>query len=1443
MTVDYLSVDGSTYTVRVDLSEANVPEGAYLQVEELSDDEAEEYIKDAAKAVDTKVKDLLYSKALDISIIYNNEKIQPDGAVKVEVKLQDKEKNIVSEVVHFGNETEVLDSETDGKTVEFTTKGFSVFAIVGTGTITVPFVAGDGRTYEVTVTYGEDAGIPAGSTLAVSELREDSEEYQDYLEQTADAVGTAADALNYIKILDISIMNGEEEVVIQAPVDVQIKLLDKDHAEGSAGEKTKVVHFGESETDVIDHDLNGTTVNFEAAGFSYYAVTTYGATSDLAGKSYAIVWVKTVPMEIDRRERNHNFYRGRALATDAWKNNTTRLNGVTVTVETHESGRNLVTGDGAAPIVEWKFESAGPLDTYYIKADGKYLNLNGTDSLELSDTPQALTVTAGTGDYEGKVKISYDTRSVQSSMKAATTDTVNDNQYFYNGNSKEAGQVYLTLCEVKEFSIGSQEYSGEKISVQDLKDGKKYLIYRTIYNETTKKYEDWIIDGDGNPVRAYDQGDSLSLYSDKSPMWTLDILEDAGEHTGYYIFRNEETGMVLHPLADGTLVKEYDAATSPTTDGVSLKGREGGAYTSTIEYWDESAMTYYGYQFTTEDGVVGLKTGTGDHSQAFSFAEEKTSESGLHEVATVDSEAAGVTIHMFDYPNKNTIDKVTGQEGYLVGELPDSHVEKQLKGGYPVFTNGNSGSALFAPGNDYYKGDGNHLFLESEFNATGYYEYSAFNNFAHYSVDPNTKKGNFTVYQETGTPDTSSNRFFFKRGNFLPFNSLDESRQIKNLYAGDGTILDYENPNYESTLYGIKDAVNYSFGMTMEFNFLISKDGYDNGNPLVYEFNGDDDLWIFIDDVLVLDIGGIHDAFPGTINFATGEITGGHRGAGGARTIKQCFQNAGVFPDGKPWDKTKVDQYFKGDTFISYGSHKFNMFYMEHGEGASNLQTRFNLPVIERGNVTVEKQLDNTSQVDYANVSFAYQAFAKDGHGGYKPLTSAVYEGTDRSVDFHNGVKFFGHDTVYDNVFYLKPGEAAVFSNMIEDELYYVQELGIDDKYYDQIFVNDVQIVGEQVIEEDGIYKSTEATAKSRARVTFTNHCDVRNTNELRITKRLADPSENNGDTFEFRVMLENANGVLSDYYQGTYYIRDDDGVYYRYEDGRLVSNGQTPYPCAAGNNGTIAHIPPNYTVVIMDLVAGTDFYVDEIRVRPNGSSSDVLLANSDWVLQSTDVSECDEAEITGASIYDYASEETITGAALGRIAWNEDAQVVFTNKLASVDVKLKKVREDGTTTISGSVFDLYKYGNSWTSVRTDIEPGKAASGTTPAVSNPVDLGELGIGRYRLTERKAPDGYIILAKHIYFQVYRDTKDGVVKARLTDEAGTALDSPANMAAIDSPGTGDTPAYTITVKNTPGAVLPNTGGPGTLPYTLGGIALIIASALMYGFRMRRKERRIN
>ena len=612
----------------------------------------------------------------------------------------------------------------------------------------------------------------------------------------------------------------------------------------------------------------------------------------------------------------------------------------------------------------------------------------------------------------------------------------------------------------------------------------------------------------------------------------------------------------------------------------------------------------------------------------------------------------------------------------------------------------------------------------------------------------------------------------------------------------------------------------------MDFHFLMPKDGYYNGSPLIYEFNGDDDLWIYIDDVLILDIGGVHDAFPGSINFATGEITGGNGGASGARTIKDCFKNAGVFPDGTAWDDSKVDEYFNGNTFASYGSHQFNMFYMEHGAGASNLMMRFNLPVIEKGKYTVEKKLDNTSQVDYANVSFAYQAFGKVD-GNYTPMTLAVYEGrTDASGNpvplvFYNNVVIDGK--TYDNVFYLKPNEAAVFSDLPEEELYYVQEIGIKSDYYDEIFVNDVKIDGETAEAQDGVYRSSEATVQNRARVTYTNRCNNRNSNELRIKKQLAEGSTDNGDTFEFRVMLENAAGTLAAYYQGTYYIRDDNGVYYRYQNGTLVSNGQTPYACTAGNYGTIAQVPPNYTVVIKDLLAGTDFYVDEIRVRPNGTSSDVLLGDSEWTLVSTSVTECDEAQITDASIYDYATGKTVTRDALGAIALNKDATVIFTNRLKNVDVKLKKTDDSGNL-LSGSEFALQKLDKSWVELTNDIKPDAAT-----ATGNPADLGNLDIGRYRLEETHAPDGYIILTKYVYFEVYSDT-DGAIKVKLTDEDGKGIDEgdPASVTLVTEEGSS---YYVVAVKNTPGVVLPQTGGIGTGIFTaLGAILGGTAGAIL-------------
>ena len=84
----------------------------------------------------------------------------------------------------------------------------------------------------------------------------------------------------------------------------------------------------------------------------------------------------------------------------------------------------------------------------------------------------------------------------------------------------------------------------------------------------------------------------------------------------------------------------------------------------------------------------------------------------------------------------------------------------------------------------------------------------------------------------------------------------------------------------------------------------------------------------------------------------------------------------------------------------------------------------------------------------------------------------------------------------------------------------------------------------------------------------------------------------------------------------------------------------------------------------------------------------------------------------------------------------------------------------------------------------------------------------------------------------------------VKLEVSDSSRviTAVTDPSSTTNIADETSENNLLYTFTIHNSTGKELPMTGGPGTFLYTLSGIALILASALMYGFRMRRRERRL-
>lgn len=166
------------------------------------------------------------------------------------------------------------------------------------------------------------------------------------------------------------------------------------------------------------------------------------------------------------------------------------------------------------------------------------------------------------------------------------------------------------------------------------------------------------------------------------------------------------------------------------------------------------------------------------------------------------------------------------------------------------------------------------------------------------------------------------------------------------------------------------DDDRYSFGMNLDADFYMPKGGQVNNQDMVFNFTGDDDVWVFIDGVLVLDLGGIHQALGGSINFATGDInydkTQSHGGTP-AGTITQAFEKAG-----ETWDSTP------------YKNHHLSFFYLERGDGGSNCKIRFNLPVKPSKAIDIEKETLGT--ID-ANKQFQFQLFV----GGSKDLYQGKY--------------------------------------------------------------------------------------------------------------------------------------------------------------------------------------------------------------------------------------------------------------------------------------------------------------------------------------------------------------------------------------------------------------------------------------------------------------------
>ncbi|HEX3037773.1 MAG TPA: choice-of-anchor A family protein [Oscillospiraceae bacterium] len=132
---------------------------------------------------------------------------------------------------------------------------------------------------------------------------------------------------------------------------------------------------------------------------------------------------------------------------------------------------------------------------------------------------------------------------------------------------------------------------------------------------------------------------------------------------------------------------------------------------------------------------------------------------------------------------------------------------------------------------------------------------------------------------------------------------------------------------------------SYSFGMSMGIQFKIPSGGTISGKPMTFEFSGDDDVWVFVDGQLALDIGGIHRIRTGSIDFTTGkavvDYTANLKSDG---SVNGFNKNVTKYL----YDGTNNNNNLRIDS-KSTDYHTLKVFFMERGDGDSNFKMKFNL--------------------------------------------------------------------------------------------------------------------------------------------------------------------------------------------------------------------------------------------------------------------------------------------------------------------------------------------------------------------------------------------------------------------------------------------------------------------------------------------------------------------
>lgn len=554
------------------------------------------------------------------------------------------------------------------------------------------------------------------------------------------------------------------------------------------------------------------------------------------------------------------------------------------------------------------------------------------------------------------------------------------------------------------------------------------------------------------------------------------------------------------------------------------------------------------WQYNTSSSG-GSWTDIGSNSLYFVYSDSE--EDNPDFIQTADTISAGITINLFDYNARNSL---TSSQGCIntnhalsftantYGHEGSDIKDRNTSGDYVIlngYVAGTSGLKNIVSNTLAY--------LEGDDNGYPQVSYEGITENLAYLFDPDYEIGNGLVAKYNNL-----NHLFTQNGSMYSYNSSENFATISGQSRNDDGSLDfviYNEANPAGSVsdplflplneYGTQksdDDTNYHFGMTVSTDFMMPYEGQVDGQDMIFTFSGDDDVWVYIDDVLVLDLGGIHDSMSGSINFTTGQVqiwlTANEDANGNVSsyitntTIQNRFTAAG-----RNWDSS------------SYSTHTFDFFYLERGGSGSNCEIEFNLYTLQQNSLRVGKEVATTTETTeeindwLGNLQYTFRVL----YAGVSPTTtdpSELFIQPGTRFDIYNAQnQDTGEDGTVgtDGTFVLRAGQYAVFTGIDEDSgSYYVQEL-VESEYSQQfgnVIVSTNPAGGTvKFVDENGAIidgekfagvVSSVVSASQVGFVEFTNQVDTTQLSLLTITKAAAAGSSfDENDTFRVYVEID----------------------------------------------------------------------------------------------------------------------------------------------------------------------------------------------------------------------------------------------------------------------------------------------------------------------------------